>query len=302
MTTTRAKRLTTDNDNFVRLDRRSRIKRRIARTIIYGLLVGGALVTLWPLLWMVSTSLKPTNEVFRLPPNLIPEVFTPENYIRALFGSDPGFGVFGMNTLVLELLIVTGTVLTSAMAAYAFSRVRWRGRDILFGAVLATMMLPTAATLVPIFIGWAQLGAIDTFWPLAFPAWLGGGAFNIFLLRQFMMTIPRDFDEAAMMDGASHWYIATRIIMPMVKPALLVVTIFTFIGTWNDFFGPLIFLTSNDNYTIALGLTMFRQLHGTQWNLLMAATMVTIIPIVIVLFVFQKQIIEGVNLNPGIKG
>ena len=251
---------------------------------------------------MISTSFKANAEVFRMPPNWIPEQLTFEFYVEALLGTDPNFVNFFVNTMILEVLIVSGTVLTSAMAAYAFSRVQWPGRDIVFGAILATMMVPFAVTLVPLFIGWSSVGAIDTYWPLALPAWFGGGAFNIFLLRQFMMQIPKDFDEAAMMDGASHWYIATRIIAPMIRPALLVVTIFTFIGVWNDFFGPLIYLTSNDNYTIALGLTSFKQTYGTQWNLLMAASVATIIPVIAVLFIFQKPIIEGANLTPGIKG
>ncbi|WP_460798710.1 carbohydrate ABC transporter permease [Microbacterium sp. GXF0217] len=269
---------------------------------MWALLLIGAMAAILPLLWMVSTSFKANAEVFKMPPTWIPEQFTFDYYVEALLGTEPNFINFFVNTMILEFLVVLGTVLSSAMAAYAFSRVQWPGRDLVFGVVLATMMVPFAVTLVPLFIGWSSVGAIDTYWPLALPAWFGGGAFNIFLLRQFMMQIPKEFDEAAMMDGASHWYIATRILAPMIRPALLVVTIFTFIGVWNDFFGPLIYLTSNENYTIALGLTSFKQTYGTQWNLLMAASVATIIPVVAVLFIFQKPIIEGANLNPGLKG
>ncbi|MDN4477862.1 carbohydrate ABC transporter permease [Demequina sp. SYSU T00039] len=278
------------------------VRHILGRATIYALLIIGSLAALLPLFWMVSTSFKANSEVFKIPATWIPEQFTFEYYAEALLGTSPNFIRFFFNTMILELLIIVGTLLTSLLAAYAFSRVQWRGRDLVFGATLATMMVPFAVTLVPLFIGWSKVGAIDTFWPLALPAWFGGGAFNIFLLRQFMMQIPKDFDEAAQMDGASHWYILRYIIMPMVKPALLVVAIFTFIGVWNDFLGPLIYLTSNDNYTIALGLTSFKQTYGTQWNLLMAASVATILPIVIVLFTFQKPIIEGANLNPGLKG
>jgi multiple sugar transport system permease protein len=276
-----------------------RIFKRIG---VYALLVLGAIAAILPLYWMLTTSFKENSEVFRMPMTWIPEKITLEHYETALLGSSPNFIRFFLNTFLLELLVISGTVLTSAMAAYAFARVTWPGRDVVFGILLSTMMLPFAASLVPTFIGWSAVGGVDTYLPLVVPAWLGGGAFNVFLLRQFMMQIPRDFDEAAMLDGANHWFIATRIIAPMIKPALLVVTIFTFIGVWNDFFGPLIYLKSNDLYTVALGLLSFQSTYGTRWNLLMAASVVSIIPIVIVLFKFQKPILEGANLNPGLKG
>jgi multiple sugar transport system permease protein len=272
------------------------------RVGVYAVLVVGAIAALLPLYWMLSTSFKDNSEVFRMPMTWIPEKITLEHYETALFGTTPNFVRFFLNTFLLEFLVISGTVLTSAMAAYAFSRVSWPGRDVVFGVLLSTMMLPFAASLVPTFIGWSAVGGVDTYLPLVVPAWLGGGAFNVFLLRQFMMQIPRDFDEAAMLDGANHWFIASRIIAPMIKPALLVVTIFTFIGVWNDFFGPLIYLKSNDLYTVALGLLSFQSTYGTRWNLLMAASVVSIIPIVVVLFKFQKPILEGANLNPGLKG
>lgn len=269
---------------------------------VYATVTIGAISALIPLLWMISTSFKENSEVFRMPPTWLPDPISIDQYRTALFGSTPNFARFFLNTFLLEILVISGTVLTSAMAAYAFSRVSWPGRDVVFGVLLSTMMLPFAATLVPTFIGWSAVGAVDTYLPLFVPAWLGGGAFNIFLLRQFMIQIPKDFDEAAMLDGASHWFIASRIIAPMIRPALLVVTIFTFIGVWNDFFGPLIYLYQNELYTVALGLMSFQSTYGTRWNLLMAASVVSIIPIVVVLFTFQKPILEGANLNPGLKG
>lgn len=276
--------------------------RLLNRVLVYGLLIFGVALVAMPLVWMVSTSLKPTNQVFKMPPQWIPSPLMWENYETALFGYTPNFLVFIRNTLFIEALVVPGVLLTSSLAAYSFSRLRWRGRDLIFMAILATMMLPGAVTLVPTFIAWSRLGAIDTFTPLILPAWFGGGAFNIFLLRQFMLNIPRDLEDAARIDGAGYFYIYWRIVLPLVRPALTAIAIFTFIGVWNDFFGPLIYLNSNRNFTIALGLSLFRQLYGTKWNLLMAASVATMIPIMIILFIFQRRIIQGVNLTAGING
>lgn len=276
--------------------------RLINRILVYGLLLFGVVMVILPLFWMVSTSLKPTNQVFKMPPQWIPDPIQWSNYEQALLGYNPNFLVFIKNTLFIEALVVPGILLTSSLAAYSFSRMRWPGRDLVFMAILATMMLPGAVTLVPTFIAWSRLGAIDTFTPLILPAWFGGGAFNIFLLRQFMLNIPRDLEDAARIDGAGYFYIYWRIVLPLVRPALTAIAIFTFIGVWNDFFGPLIYLNSNRNFTIALGLTLFRQLYGTKWNLLMAASVATMIPIIVILFIFQRRIIQGVNLTAGLNG
>lgn len=276
--------------------------RALNRILVYALLLFGVVMVVLPLVWMVSTSLKPTNQVFKMPPQWIPDPIQWSNYEQALLGYNPNFLVFIKNTLLIEVLVVPGILLTSSLAAYSFSRLRWPGRDLVFMAILATMMLPGAVTLVPTFIAWSRLGAIDTFTPLILPAWFGGGAFNIFLLRQFMLNIPRDLEDAARIDGAGYFYIYWHVILPLVRPALTAIAIFTFIGVWNDFFGPLIYLNSNRNFTIALGLTLFKQLYGTKWNLLMAASVATMIPIMVILFIFQRRIIQGVNLTAGLNG
>lgn len=279
-----------------------RFLRKLQRGLIYALLIGGSIVIMIPIFWMLSTSIKPVMEVFAIPPIWIKIPPQLENYQEALFGYSPSFAVFIKNTLIIELLALPGIVLTSALAGYSFSRLRWPGRNFTFGLLLATLMLPAAVTLVPIFIGWARLGAIDTFAPLVIPGWFGGGVFNIFLFRQFFLTIPRELEDAAKIDGASHFRIFWTIMLPLVKPALAVVSIFTFIGLWNDFFGPIIYLNSNANYTVSLGLALFKSQYLTKWNLMMAATVISIIPLIILFAVFQKQILEGANLTSGLKG
>lgn len=272
------------------------------RGVIYALLIGGTVVIMIPIFWMLSTSFKPIMEVFAVPPTLIeipPEI---GNYQEALFGYSPSFAVFIKNTFIIEALALPGIVLTSALAGYSFARLRWPGRNIVFGLLLATLMLPAAVTLVPVFIGWARLGAIDTFAPLIVPGWFGGGVFNIFLFRQFFLTIPRELEDAAKIDGAGHFRIFWTIMLPLVKPALAVVSIFTFIGIWNDFFGPVIYLNSNANYTVSLGLALFKTQYLTKWNLMMAATVISIIPLIALFIIFQKQIIEGANITAGLKG
>lgn len=281
---------------------RHRNYRIATQVFVYLCLIIGCIGVLLPFVWMISTSLKQTMQIFVIPPKWIPEPIMWENYREALTSYDPNFGVFARNTLLIEVVAVPGIVFTSSLAAYSFSRMRWPGRDLCFGLVLSTMMLPGAVTLVPTFIAWSELGAVDTFAPLTIPAWFGGGAFNIFLLRQFMAAIPRELEEAALMDGAGFFHIYSRIILPLVMPALTVVTVLTFIGIWNDFMGPLIYLNSNKHYTIALGLSFFRTLHSTKWNLLMAASLATMTPIIILFVVFQKRIIEGANIMAGLKG
>ncbi len=281
---------------------RYRNYRLASQLFVYLCLTVGCIGVLLPFVWMVSTSLKQTMQVFVIPPKWIPDPIVWENYKEALTGYNPHFGIYARNTLFIEVLAVPGIVLTSSLAAYSFSRLRWPGRNLWFGLILSTMMLPGAVTLVPTFIGWSELGAVDTFVPLTLPAWFGGGAFNIFLLRQFMSAIPRELEEAALIDGAGFFRIYAQIILPLVMPALTVVTVFTFIGVWNDFMGPLIYLNSNDKFTIALGLSFFRTLHGTKWNLLMAASLATMVPIIIVFVIFQKRIIEGANITAGLKG
>jgi multiple sugar transport system permease protein len=211
------------------------------------------------------------------------------------------FPIYLRNTLIVTLLSVIGMVLSSAVVAYGFSRLRWRGRDGLFLLVLATMMVPFPVIMAPLYILFRHLGWIGSFKPLWVPTFFGG-AFSIFLLRQFFLTIPRALDEAAMIDGCSSVGIFVRIILPLSRPALLVVALFQCIASWNDFVGPLIFLNHQETYTLALGLFMYQSQHGgTPWNLVMAASVLITVPILIVFLVAQRQFIEGIATK-GIKG
>lgn len=228
------------------------------------------------------------------------------NYVGEVAGSgavisrgvltDPvvDFPLYFRNTLVVALLAVSGMVLSSAVVAYGFARIRWRGRGLLFVFVLSTMMIPFPVLMGPMFIIFRELGWIGTFRPLWVPAFFGG-AFNIFLLRQFYMTIPRELDEAARIDGCGHWGIFWRIIIPLSRPALAVVALFHFIFVWNDFLGPLIFLNHRDQFTLALGLQLYQSQAGAvPWNLLMAASTLVVAPVVILFVLTQRAFVEGV--------
>jgi len=270
----------------------------VARFFVYALLVAGAVFVLLPLYWMVSSSLKTNMHVFDYPPQWIPQPVEWGNY-PALLSYMP-FLIFAKNTLIIEAFVITGTLLSSSLAAYSFARLTWPGRDVVFVILLSVLMLPTFSTLVPSFILWQHLHAIDTFLPLIVPAWFGN-SFFIFLLRQFFRSIPRDLEEAARIDGASILRTFISIVLPLAKPALAVVAIFAFMGVWNDFLGPLIYLNSTDNLTLAVGLNLFLTTNGTRWELLMAASSIVVVPMIVIFFIFQRYFIEGIVLT-GVKG
>ncbi|NQU41157.1 MAG: carbohydrate ABC transporter permease [Lentisphaerae bacterium] len=211
------------------------------------------------------------------------------------------FGLYLKNTVILCVLTVVGTVLSSALAAYGFSRIDWRGRNKVFLIALATMMIPFPVVMVPLYCLYRSLGWIGTLRPL----WVGSffaGAFNVFLLRQFFMSIPKDLSDAARIDGCGEFRIFWQIIMPLCRPALMVVGLFQFMATWNDFLGPLIYLTDQKDFTLALGLQFFQSQHGgTEWNYLMAASTLVILPIIIIFFIAQKSFVEGISMT-GLKG
>jgi len=211
------------------------------------------------------------------------------------------FATYFRNTMTIVFFTVTGTVITSSICAFGFARCRWPGRDIVFGILMTSMMLPFAVTMIPTFIFWRHLGFLNTFVPLVAPSWFGGGIFNIFLLRQFYSTIPRELDEAALVDGASYFRIYLQVILPLTRPALIVVGLFSFLHAWNDFLGPLIYLTNDRNFTLALGLRQFQGLFNAQWHFMMAASTVVLIPVIIVFLIGQKYFIEGITLT-GMKG
>jgi multiple sugar transport system permease protein len=274
----------------------------VRRTAVWVLLAAGGLIMVTPFVWLVRSALMDDNQIFVSPPQWIPRPFAWANFSGAL-GSQP-FARYFLNTMIIEVLVVTGTVLTCALAAFSFSRLRWRGRNLIFGLLLTGVMLPYAVTLIPTFVMWGSVGALDTFIPLTVPAWFagaGGGVFNIFLFRQFFLTIPYELDEAAYIDGASPWKVFWAVIMPLSKPVVVVVVIFTFIGVWNDFLGPLLYLTSDSHYTLALGLAGFQSTYTAQWGFLMAASLVVILPIILIFFVLQRYFVEGVTLT-GVKG
>lgn len=266
--------------------------------IIHMLLLGGAFVLMIPLAWMLSTSLKTLGSVTTLPPEWIPRSFQWNNYAD-IFQLVP-FGRYIWNTTVITLLDVAGKILSCSLVAFSFARLRWRGREVVFLIMLATMMLPPQVTMIPQFVVFKNLELIDTIVPLVLPNWLGG-PFLTFLLRQFFMTIPLDLDDAARIDGTSIFGIYWRIVLPLSKPALAAVAIFMFNGSWNDFFGPLIYLHSREKYTIALGLRSFQDQNYTEWHLLMAASLVAMLPVLLIFFFAQKYFIQGIVFT-GVKG
>jgi multiple sugar transport system permease protein len=274
-------------------------RRESWRTVVSWLVLAGlaALFSL-PFLWMISTSLKGDQQVFQLPPRWIPRPLQWGNYPEALTAFP--FWLYLGNSLLLCALNVAGTLFSCALPAYAFARIPFRGREVLFGVMLATIMLPGQATMLPVFLLFRWLGWIGSFRPLWVPAFFGN-AFFIFLLRQFFRTIPAELSDAALIDGANEWGIFQRVILPLARPALATVALFTFIGTWTDFIGPLIYLHDERQFTLALGLNAFLGRHGAQWQLLMAAATVVTAPLILLFLLTQQTFVKGVALT-GLKG
>lgn len=270
-------------------------RRRAAATI---LLFGGAALFLTPLLWMISSALKPDYQIFAVPPELVPNPPRWENFPEAL--TYVPFGRYALNTLLLSFVTIIGHLASCTLIAYGFARLRAPGRDALFVVVLATMMLPYPVTMVPLYMLFKTLGWVNTFLPLTVPAFFGS-AFYIFLLRQFFLTIPNDLEDAARIDGANTLQIIWHLILPLSTPALATVAIFTFQATWNDFLAPLIYLHDRSLYTVTLGLNFFRATYTVNWAYLMAASLVTTLPVVIVFFLAQKLFIGGITMT-GMKG
>jgi multiple sugar transport system permease protein len=251
-----------------------------------------------PFVWLVSTSLKPTGQIFKLPPEWIPDPVLWSNYPEALTYI-PFFHYMG-NTFYIAGFNVIALTASSSFVAYGFARIAWPGRNLVFSVLVSTLMIPYAVTLIPTFLIFRQIGWVGTYNPLTIPA-LFADAFSVFLLRQFYMTIPAALSEAARIDGASEFGIYGQIILPLSKPALATVALFTFMRNWNDLLGPLIYLSDKDTYTLALGMNGFFSRAGTEWALLMAASTVMIMPIIILFFFAQRTFIQGISLT-GIKG
>lgn len=296
----------TDSANFPGQQIKAKIKGGrsvVGRVILYLVITIGATAFGLPFFWTLASSLKTQMEIYSFPPVWLPAIPQWANY--ALVFELAPFGRFILNTIFVTLLSMTGQILSASAVAYGFSRFRFPGRDALFMLVLGTMMLPWQVTIVPTFLLFRYMGWIDTYLPLVLPSFFGGGAFYIFLLRQFFMTIPRDFDEAARLDGASSLTIFARIILPLSNAAIATVMIFTFIGNWNQFMGPLIYLNTPELYTVAIGLRYFQAtpFSGDQPReaVLMAAATITAAPCLLMFFIAQKHFVKGVVMT-GIKG
>lgn len=256
-------------------------------------------IVLFPVLWMLSTSLKGDIEVFRMPPTWIPAQLNWHNYYDALTFNP--FGTYFINSLYFAVMVVIAEVVSNSFIAFGFARLRAPGRNFLFIFVLATLMIPGEVTLIPQYILFSRLKWLNSYLPLIVPAWFGS-AYLIFLLRQFYMGIPKEYDEAAILEGAGYLTIWSRLILPLSKPVLGVVAIMSFIFHWNTFQGPLIYLNDNNLYPVSLGLSMFRTpFGGTPWHWYMAASLVAILPCVIVFFVAQRYFIQGIVIS-GVKG
>lgn len=268
--------------------------------MLFTILVIGAFVCFFPFFWMVRTSLMDLREIYQQPPLIWSEMPKWENF-KAIFSENFPFFNYARNTVTIMLPVWLGTVLTSALGAYAFARFSFPLKKMWFTCILATMMLPGAVTLIPGFMIWNTLGLIDSYWPLIIPSFFGGGAFNIFLVRQFIMGLPRELDEAAFVEGAGYFYVFWRIIFPLLRPVIIVVSLFTLLGVWNDFMGPLIILYTPEKYTIALALQQFTGAYGSNFGVIMAGAVVTTIPALALFIIGQRYFINGMIMS-GIKG
>jgi len=280
-----------------------RARRTLKLTLVYVIATLGAIVFMAPFVWAVNTGLKTSWEVLAFPPTFFPREPRWANFVD-VFQKVP-FGTWFANSAVVTVASAVGTVCSATLVAYGFARMRFPGRNVLFLVMLGTMMLPLQVTIIPQFLMFRQIGWLDTLFPLIVPSWFGGGAFYIFLLRQFFLTIPKELDEAAEMDGANRLYVLLHIIVPLSKPALMAVVIFSFLASWNAFLEPLFFLNSAEKFTLPLGLRFFQTLPmqggEPKWHYLMAASTLITLPVILVFFLGQRYFIRGVVMT-GIKG
>jgi len=273
-------------------------KLRLRTVAGYALAFAVAVLFLLPLFWMISSSLKPGYQVLESPPRWLPRPVTWSNYPNAL--TYVPLGRYALNTLLIAVMVILGHLLSCTLVAYAFARLRAPGKKALFIVLLATMMLPYPVTMIPIYIGFNRLGWVNSFLPLIVPAFFGS-PFYIFLLRQYFMTLPPELEDAARIDGANTFQILWKVILPLSQPALATVAIFSFQAVWNDFLAPLIYLHDQTKYTVTLGLNFFRSSYDVRWGYLMAASLVTMLPVVILFFFAQRLFIQGITVT-GLKG
>ncbi|MFD1464516.1 carbohydrate ABC transporter permease [Lapidilactobacillus mulanensis] len=278
----------------------SKQRTRFIKTIGSYLLLGGiSLVLLTPLLWMIFTSLKPMTEIVQFPPTFFPKTIHWENYLMAI-NSFP-FWSYAKNTLIIAGSVVIGNVLANSFIAYGFAKLNFPGKRILFALVLSTMMIPGFVTMIPQYVIFSKIGWVGTYLPLIVPSFFGN-AFNIFLMRQFYLSISNELIEAAQLDGANHLYIWSHLMIPLTKPALITIAINSFNGAWNDFLGPLLYIKDQRQYTLQIGLQVFKNQSTTQWHYLMAGAVLVLLPTILLFFFAQRYFIEGMNLTAGTKG
>jgi multiple sugar transport system permease protein len=275
-----------------------RTAERVQKMLVYFALTAGAVLFMLPIFWAISSSFKPDYQVLEFPPRWIPDPIRWQNYPEAL--TYIPFARYTLNTLVIAAVAIAGNIFSCTLVAYGFARLRAPGKNFLFVLMLSTMMLVDPVRIIPMYIEFNALDWIDTIKPLVVPAFFGS-PFYIFLLRQFFLGIPRELEDAALIDGANRIQILWRIILPLAKPALAAIAIFNFQGVWNDFLSPLIFLHDHSKFTIALGLNFFRSSYDVHWGYLMAASLVAMMPMVLVFFLAQKQFIQGISFS-GLKG
>ena len=274
--------------------RRKLMRATVGRGLILSVAILGAFIIMMPVLWMISTSLKTLQQTLVFPPQWIPSALHWENYPTAL--TFLPFATYAKNTILITGTIVIGEVLTNSFVAYGFARLRGPGRNWLFVLVLSTMLIPFPVIMIPQYVLFKHLGWIDTFLPLIVPPWFGS-AFLIFMMRQFYLTIPRELDDAAEIDGCSYFGIYWRIMLPLSKPALATVAIFSFTYNWNDYLAPLIYLNSNEKFPLSLGVRFFAGRYGDRWQLVMAVSALLLAPVVVIFFVAQRQFIRGIQMT-----
>jgi ABC-type glycerol-3-phosphate transport system permease component len=275
-----------------------KLSRIVQAVAVYGILTSLSIIVLVPVAWMLSTALKPQSQIFSFPPVYIPHPLLWSNFVDALT-AEP-FDLYARNTFLLVIVNVIGQLLSCTLIAYGFARLRFPGRNVLFMVMLATLLIPPQVTMIPLFILFRTLGWVDTYLPLTVPAFFGN-PFYVFLLRQYMLTLPYELDEAARIDGCNTWQILYKILVPLCWPPLTIVVVFTFTDVYNDFLNPLIYLSDPSKFTLAIGLANFVGHYSSNWNYLMAASLVFLVPLLITYYFAQRHLIGGIA-SFGLKG
>lgn len=273
---------------------------RIVYTIIYIILIFCAVLCVFPFFWMITTSFKSTAEAYSFPPTILPKRWLFSNFVNGLQAAD--FGRFTVNTVLLVIVNTVATVLSSAFVAYGFAKFPAKGSKFWYTCLMATMMLPGQVTLIPQYLLYYKFHMVDTYWPLIIPSILGGGAYNIFLYRQFFLSLPKELSEAAMIDGANSFQTFTHVMLPSVKPVSMCVGVMSLVWNWNDFYNPLIYINTTSKFTVSIGLQFLNSSMGTtKIGQMMAVALIMTIPVMIIFFICQKYFVEGIKMS-GIKG